>query len=308
MGGVFISYRREDTAAWAGRIYDRLAQVMGPENVFLDVDNIQPGFDFVHVLTESVGGCDALVAVIGRRWLLSADENNRRRLDDPNDFVRIEIEVALERGVRVIPVLVDGGAMPKSKDLPETLKKLARKQGIEISHTHFDSDVKRLTRALSWEKKLLKAASHSEVRPGAANAIPASPKETQKGPPQNVNVLTPDIELLFSPKGSGTGLVPKLQIGRSGVFVAGPSDRIGTLLFPALTESQFKVESIRGRVKVSSAIPSFFRGPKCNWRLALRCDNSRITSPEARVRGSELSRKRSRHAQCGTLGPSVRPL
>jgi hypothetical protein len=106
LSGVFISYRREDSAGWAGRIYDRLEKLMGPENVFLDVDNIQPGSDFVQVLTESVGACDALVAVIGRRWI--TDENNRRRLDDPRDFVRIEIETAL----RVFPVLVDGAAMP----------------------------------------------------------------------------------------------------------------------------------------------------------------------------------------------------
>ena len=87
---------------------------MGAENVFLDVDNIQPGSDFVQVLTESVGACDALVAVIGRRWI--TDENNRRRLDDPQDFVRIEIETALQRGVRVFPVLVDSAPMHKSND------------------------------------------------------------------------------------------------------------------------------------------------------------------------------------------------
>jgi hypothetical protein len=94
LGGVFISYRREDSAASAGRVYDRLAQKLGSESVFFDVDNIQPGVDFFDVLTERVGKCDALVAVIGKNWVSSANENNRRRLDDPLDFVRIEIEGA----------------------------------------------------------------------------------------------------------------------------------------------------------------------------------------------------------------------
>jgi hypothetical protein len=243
LGTVFISYRREDSAPSAGRIYDRLAQRMGPDNVFFDVENIQPGSDFAHVLAESVGDCDALVAVIGRRWISSTDENNQRRLDDPNDFVRIEIEAALQRDVRVIPVLVDGAAMPKSKDLPEALKRLSRKQGIEISHTRFDSDVERLTRALSLiEKQLLKAA------------IPASLENTRAATPTNVGILTPKVELLFSPKDPGSGLIPKLQIGRSNVFFVGPSGPFGKLLFPALTESQFKVESIGGKVKVSTRI------------------------------------------------------
>src|SRR5574337_1156833 len=110
-GGVFISYRREDSGGYAGRIYDRLTSRLGRENVFFDVDTIPPGRDFVEVLSERVAKCDALLAVIGKHWVVSADSNNRRRLDDPNDFVRIEIEAALNRNVPVIPVLVDGAAM-----------------------------------------------------------------------------------------------------------------------------------------------------------------------------------------------------
>jgi tetratricopeptide (TPR) repeat protein len=155
LGGVFISYRREDSGAWAGRVYDRLVKRLGSKNVFLDVDDIQPGLDFVDVLTKRVAACDALVAVIGKGWISAADKDNRRRLDDPHDYVRVEIDTALERGVRVIPVLVQGAAMPKADELPDPLKKLANRQGIEISLDRFDSDVKRLTRALaSLEKEL----------------------------------------------------------------------------------------------------------------------------------------------------------
>ncbi len=126
LGGVFISYRREDSAGFARLIYDRLTKRLERKNVFFDVDNIPPGLDFVEVLSERVGKCDALVAVIGKNWISAVDEDNRRRLDDPHDFVRIEIEAALERGVRVIPVLFDGARMPKTEDLPDNLKKLAR--------------------------------------------------------------------------------------------------------------------------------------------------------------------------------------
>jgi hypothetical protein len=149
LGGVFICYRREDSGGFAGRIYDRLRNRLGRENVFFDVDNIAPGLDFVDVLTERVGYCDALIAVIGRQWITTTNKDNRRRLDDPTDFVRIEIEAALARGIPVIPVLADGATMPRAEDLPDSLRKLARRQGIEISHTRFDSDVERLTRALS---------------------------------------------------------------------------------------------------------------------------------------------------------------
>ena len=146
-GGVFICCRREETAFAARAIYDRVAQKVGRENVFLDV-NIDPGVDWFEALNERVAACDALVAVIGRNWV-AADKDNRRRIDDPDDFVRIEIEAALKRGVRVIPVLVDGALMPKAGDLPETLRGFARRQNIEISHTRFETDIERLTRALT---------------------------------------------------------------------------------------------------------------------------------------------------------------
>src|SRR5208337_4284223 len=132
-GGVFICYRREESAFAARAIHDRIVQLLDRENVFLDVDNIDLGVDWFNVLTDRVGACDALVAVIGRNWASSADKDNRRRLDNPDDFVRVEIEAALKRDVRVIPVLVDGATMPKTGELPDSLKGLARRQGIEVS-------------------------------------------------------------------------------------------------------------------------------------------------------------------------------
>ena len=108
MSRIFISYRREETAYAAGWLYDRLHEHFGGSQVFKDVDSIPLGDDFVEAITRAVGSCDVLLALIGDRWLTVADERDHRRLDDSDDFVRLEIEAALARDVRVIPVLVDG--------------------------------------------------------------------------------------------------------------------------------------------------------------------------------------------------------
>jgi hypothetical protein len=174
-GGVFISYRRDDSGGFAGRVYDRLVKSLGRDSVFFDVvDDIRADRDFVKVLSERVGRCDALIAVIGRNWVASADNGNRR-LDDPNDFVRVEIESALARKIRVIPVLVDGAAMPRADDLPDCLKKFPYRQGIEISHTRFDADVKRLTRALAFLDEELTRAT--PPKPNAWRGRSASDKK-----------------------------------------------------------------------------------------------------------------------------------
>jgi TIR domain len=181
LGGVFISYRREDSGGFAGRIYDRLSSRLGRDGVFFDVDNIPPGLDFVDVLSERVGKCDALVAVIGRAWNPVSDQDHRARIDDPNDFVRLEIEAALARGIRVIPVLVDGAPMPRAEDLPESLRKLTRRQGIEISLTRFESDAERLTEALS---QLEQEIHERETREAESAAPPAGEERRESEPAQ----------------------------------------------------------------------------------------------------------------------------
>jgi TPR repeat protein len=170
---------REDSAGFARLIYDRLTHKLGHESVFFDVDNIAPGLDFVDILSERVGKCDALIAVIGKTWVSSAYVHDQRRLDDPNDFVRIEIEAALERKIRVIPVLVDGAPMPRLDDLPDSLKKFTRRQGIEVSHSRFDSDVDRLTRALSLLDEELRQREAAEQARQAAE-IEAARRATEE--------------------------------------------------------------------------------------------------------------------------------
>jgi hypothetical protein len=103
---IFISYRRDDASFPAGRLYDRLSGHFRQNQIFMDVDNVEPGADFLEVIKASVGSCEVLIAVIGKDWLSSTDKEGKRRLDNPDDFVRIEIATALERGIPVVPVLV----------------------------------------------------------------------------------------------------------------------------------------------------------------------------------------------------------
>jgi hypothetical protein len=149
MPKILVSYRREDSAAYAGRLADRLRGHFGADNVFVDIDTIQPGQDFVDILERSVSSCDALVAVIGRTWLSGLDASGRRKLDSPEDFVRMEIATALRRGIPVVPTLVAGAAMPAAADLPDDLSKLARRHALEISDLRFHQDADRLVEALS---------------------------------------------------------------------------------------------------------------------------------------------------------------
>jgi TIR domain len=147
-GRIFISYRRQDSAYAAGWLFDRLAERFGPEQIFKDVDSIDFGDDFVEEIGAAVGSTDVLLALIGDKWLAVPDEHGARRLDDPEDFVRIEIEAALTRNVRVIPILVEGARMPREDELPPDLQPLARRQAMELSPARFASDSDRLLRAL----------------------------------------------------------------------------------------------------------------------------------------------------------------
>jgi len=141
---VFISYRRDDSSTIAGRIADHLERQLGAGCIFKDVDSIPYGVDFVEHVNRELQKCTVLFAVIGPRWLASA-AGGRRRLDDPNDYVRIEISAALRRDIAVVPVLVEGAQMPRQEELPDELKPLARRNGAEIRHDpDFHHDMSRL--------------------------------------------------------------------------------------------------------------------------------------------------------------------
>jgi hypothetical protein len=125
---VFISYRREDAGAQVEQIHARLRERFGPGSVFLDVRSIPLGVDFRDYLVQALSRCDALLAVIGNLWL-SVERNGRRRIDEPVDFVRLEIETGLGRGIPVIPVLIVPAQMPAEGELPDALKPLAFRNG-----------------------------------------------------------------------------------------------------------------------------------------------------------------------------------
>jgi len=148
MTRIFISYRREDSAGYAGRIYDRLVQHFGPDQIFMDVDNIRPGMDFVEAIENAVGSCDVLLALIGKQWSTITNEKGEQRLNNPNDFVRLEVKTALDRNILVIPTLVHGADMPRQQDLPPDLEKLTRRNALEISTSRFHDDMTRLIKEL----------------------------------------------------------------------------------------------------------------------------------------------------------------
>lgn len=145
---VFISYRRMDSPAYAGWLYDVLADEIGASHVFRDVDAIEPGLDFHEILQANVEKCDVFLAIIGPKWL-AGEGGGAARLFDENDFVRVEIEAALKRNIRVIPVLVDGAVMPSEKDLPDSLRPLARRNAVSVSHARFRTDSSVILRAIS---------------------------------------------------------------------------------------------------------------------------------------------------------------
>jgi hypothetical protein len=116
-GKIFINYRRDDSISTAGRLHDRLAQTFGRKNLFMDVDHVPAGVDFVDYLHKQVAACDVFLAIIGPNWLDAKDDDGRRRFDNPDDFVTIEIAAGLTRNIRVIPVLVDGARTPKADKL-----------------------------------------------------------------------------------------------------------------------------------------------------------------------------------------------
>jgi TIR domain len=162
-GRIFMSYRRDETAYPAGWLYDRLADHFGGGQVFKDIDSIELGDDFVEVITSAVGSCDVLLALIGDQWLTITDAHGQRRLDDPDDFVRLEIEAALTRNVRVIPILVDGARMPRAAELPASLARLVRRQALELSPARFDFDTAGCSRC--WTELLPRCGRNRMMRP-----------------------------------------------------------------------------------------------------------------------------------------------
>ena len=174
MGIVFINYRRDETAGEARALYNDLVELLGTDRIFMDVDNIALGRDFRQVLKERLDACEVMLSLIGKEWAHARDANGGRRLDNPADFVRLEIATALERNVAVTPVLLQDARMPSADSLPDDLKDLAYRNGFELSHTRWESDVHELVRRLGLTTSANPTAAASAGPPTAPPAIAAA--------------------------------------------------------------------------------------------------------------------------------------
>ena len=180
MRGIFISYRRDDAEGQAGRLFDDLSEHFGRDAIFMDVTAIKKGLDFRRIIDEHVASCGVLLVIIGKRWLSATDSKGKRRLDDVNDFVRLETAAALSRDIPVVPVLVQDAVMPTEQELPGALKELAFRNGTELTHARWDSDVKLLVEDLKPfldEPATAPAASETARDP----TTPTVARETAKG-------------------------------------------------------------------------------------------------------------------------------
>jgi hypothetical protein len=170
---IFISYRRDDTEGEAGRLFDDLTREFGSNSVFMDVAGIRPGVDFVQAIEQNVADCGVLLAIIGPTWATITGASGQRRLDDPNDFVVLEIASALKREVPVIPVLVHNAKMPSQDQLPESLKSFSHRNSVELSHARWPSDVQLLIGALNSYVAPTKATVQEPVHATVPVQLPA---------------------------------------------------------------------------------------------------------------------------------------
>src|SRR6201999_1836740 len=147
-GKIFINYRRGDDPGFTQALLGHLERSFSPDQLFIDVDGIEPGLDFTRVVADQVAKCDVVLTVIGKGWIDARDEKNARRLDNPGDFVRIEIASALEQNKRVIPVWVGNASMPHWAELPDAIKPLALRQAMRLTNDRFRADAEGLIKAL----------------------------------------------------------------------------------------------------------------------------------------------------------------
>ncbi len=293
---VFISYRRQETAAYAGRLYDAMAPRFGERNVFMDVD-LEPGIDFVDRITQAVSACHVLIVVMGPQWATVENEDGVIRIADPGDFVRLEVGTALRRpDVTVIPVLVGGARMPDPDDLPPDLRAVTRRNALDLSDTRWRYDVGRLTRTLE-ERLAEMTGTHGMDAP--AEELPGPAEPAGAGTTARAPTATPTRRRLLA------GVVALAAVGALAVLgvvvLGGGSDDGGTEVvgsegtqFEPFTEAKaFTVDvpvgwhaQTRSRTSWRSA-----RGPSSRARTGRR------SSTSCRSRQARLRRGRTRHCR-----------
>jgi hypothetical protein len=296
-GGIFVSYRRQESGALAGRLADRLVDRFGEGQVFMDVDTIEPGVDFAEEIFRAVAACKVLLAIIGPNWLTATDERSRRRLADPDDIVRLEIEAALDRGVRVIPILIEGAVMPGREDLPGSLAGLARRNAFPIRHESFRSDAGRLVTSIERALGASGAAAVSAAPDSVSSARNAVGAVAQKDPgPIRVD---PGLAAHDSASSDGTLTGARLEaaiqrLGRSGASpnartVAEDLRSLGYQYIPAKSakggspENYLRViDSRRGTTAVAYLTPTYLEFAP----FALQLVPGLVSLPDAEMRDS----------------------
>jgi len=281
---IFISYRREDSRGSAGRLYDQLSAYYGKERIFMDVDTIEPGLDFVDAIESAVKQSDVQIVVIGPNWVNATDTSGNLRLDNPEDFVRTEIATALKMKIRVIPVLVESAEMPHSTDLPDDLKSLSRRNALEISHSRFGTDVQRL---IHYVERALKQAeigrnqqAEAELKRSDEVSIDKNARTKSK---RSLRDLIPNNKVFFrktdvtKAKSSNKGfikqyLLPIVLFGISWAAVGYgiteiPIRPVDVLLFDADIYIPLTMYAIFGMVLgIVNAIILRFQVPKLGWK------------------------------------------
>jgi hypothetical protein len=199
---IFISYRRSDCQPQANAINDGLRHRLRPARVFMDIDSIPAGVDFAEHIREEIEMCDVVLVLIGDNWISATDQDGRRRIDNPDDFVRLEIENAFAASrVSVVPVLVEGADMPRAMDLPESLQRLARINAIELSDQRWTSDIERLAseinRLEAYQEERAKRAQKLQERAAAEVAAVevTRPEFEPPPPPESPNMRLADVRV-----------------------------------------------------------------------------------------------------------------
>ncbi len=210
MGAVFLNYRRGDSEGQARALFLELARLLGKDSVFMDVDSIALGRDFRTILQERLGSCDVMVALIGPDWLDAADPSGNRRLENPTDFVRQEIAAALKRNIPVIPVLVQGARMPASERLPDDLRDLPYRNGFELGHSTWESDVAEMVKRLGLQEQQPRCFNAAIDRAGGAWPGSAIPRAWLLWAAA-IAVIIGGVGLLvyFNPQRSATGTIAR---------------------------------------------------------------------------------------------------
>jgi hypothetical protein len=182
---IFISYRRGDSSGHVRALLQPLHRRFGRTQIFMDIDSIEGGEDFVDALQRELSSCRVMLVIIGREWLTAEDPRLKTpRLDNPEDFVRLEVATALRNEqVRVVPVLVEGAAMPPSEELPEDLRPLARRHAVELSESRWDADIARLLQVIGHARgdAFWKSRRFRQLR-SPASALPRRSSSRSPGP------------------------------------------------------------------------------------------------------------------------------